>query len=93
MGTINTNFHKLQDFIFEFNERIENLGVKKKFNEDVKLLDLKEGINLENLQFYENEPDWNKFLALIDFYYPALLYKYFSKIIPMDNYSIPKSAL
>jgi len=77
MGTINTNFHKLQDFIFEFNERIENLGVKKKFNEDVKLLDLKEGINLENLQFYENEPDWNKFLDLIEFYYQALLYKYF----------------
>lgn len=91
MTTINnTNFDKLQEFIFEFNNRLETFGVEKKFIEDVKSLGLKDGINLENLKSYSNESEWNKYLDLIDSYYPALLDKYFSKSIPMENYAIPK---
>lgn len=90
METINTNSDKLQEFILEFNNRLQTFGVEKKFIEDLKSLGLKEGISLENLKSYSNETEWNKFLDLIDFYYPSLLDKYFSKSIPMENYSIPK---
>lgn len=86
MTTINnTNSDALQKFLFEFNSRLETFGVMKKFNEDVELLGLREEINLENINSYKNNDEWNIFFNLIDFYYPGLLVKFYPNI-PFGNY-------
>lgn len=86
METFNKNFDKLQDFTLEFNNRLETFGVKKKFIEDVKSLGLKDGINLENINSYINNDEWNKFLNIVDSHYAGLLHKYFPNI-PFENYT------
>lgn len=69
----------------DFNSRLKEFGTEKQFEEKVKFNNFPENINLENINSYINNDEWNKFLNIVDFYYPALLNRYFPNI-PCEDY-------